>query len=145
MSFYRAAVGQRRSISFRISSAQRTASAIALIVAGTRLPPSNCANLRAARIAAAISRTRLRPSSTRGSVSASPIVRRCGNLRLGVDARRSRPPRGAGSNVHSFLPGRHASVIFTQMNNYQKCESHKAFLYPLVTAVRSTPGKGDKK
>ncbi len=32
--------GQRESISFKISSAQRTASAIALIVAGTRLSPS---------------------------------------------------------------------------------------------------------
>jgi hypothetical protein len=33
-------VGHRLSISFMISSAHRTASAIALIVAGTRVPPS---------------------------------------------------------------------------------------------------------
>jgi hypothetical protein len=45
--------GQRSSIAFMISSAHRTASAIALIVAGTLLPPSNCASLRAARMLAA--------------------------------------------------------------------------------------------
>ncbi len=56
--------GQRSSIAFMISSAHRTASAIALIVAGSLFPPSNCANFRAARILAAISSTRLRPSST---------------------------------------------------------------------------------
>jgi hypothetical protein len=38
-------------------------SAIALIVAGTLFPPSNCASLRAARILAAINSTRLRPSA----------------------------------------------------------------------------------
>lgn len=37
---------------------------MALIVAGTRFPGSYCASLRAARIEAAIKRTRLRPSST---------------------------------------------------------------------------------
>jgi hypothetical protein len=37
---------------------------MALIVAGTRLPPSNGASFLAARIAAAMSRTRFRPSST---------------------------------------------------------------------------------
>jgi hypothetical protein len=47
-----------------ISSAHRTASAIALMVAGTFFPPSNGASLRAARILAAINSTRLRPSST---------------------------------------------------------------------------------
>ena len=57
-----------------ISSAHRTASAIALIVAGTLFPPSNWANLRAARILAAINRTRLRPSSTQRSLSFSPFV-----------------------------------------------------------------------
>jgi hypothetical protein len=35
------AVGQRSSIAFMISSAQRTASAMALTVAGTLFPPSN--------------------------------------------------------------------------------------------------------
>jgi hypothetical protein len=43
----RASLGQRSSIAFMISSAHRTASAIALMVAGTRFPPSNCASLRA--------------------------------------------------------------------------------------------------
>ena len=57
-------LGQRSSISLRISSAQRTASEMAATVAGTRLPPSYCASLRAARILAAINNTRLRPSST---------------------------------------------------------------------------------
>ncbi len=56
--------GHRSSMAFMISSAQRTASAIAPIVAGTLFPPSNCANLRAARILDAINSTRLRPSST---------------------------------------------------------------------------------
>jgi|HubBroStandDraft_6_1064221.scaffolds.fasta_scaffold418927_1 hypothetical protein len=46
----------RRSISSIISSAQRTASAIALTVAGARVPPSYIASLRAARIEAAIRR-----------------------------------------------------------------------------------------
>src|SRR5579864_3565255 len=36
---------------------------IALIVAGTLFPPSNCASLRGARILAAINGTRFRPSS----------------------------------------------------------------------------------
>jgi len=52
------AVGQRSSIAFMISSAHCTASAIALTVAGTLFPLSNCASLRAARILAAISSTR---------------------------------------------------------------------------------------
>ena len=46
------------------------------IVAGTLFPPSNCANLRAARILAAISNTRLRPSSTRKILACSLFVRR---------------------------------------------------------------------
>ena len=54
--------GQRSSIAFMSSSAHRTASAIALRVAGTLFPPSNCASLRAARMLAAINNTRLRPS-----------------------------------------------------------------------------------
>jgi hypothetical protein len=37
---------------------------MALTVAGTRAPPSYCASFRAARMLAAISRTRFRPSST---------------------------------------------------------------------------------
>jgi hypothetical protein len=41
-----------------ISSAHRTASDIALMVAGTLFPPSNCASLRASRILAAINSTR---------------------------------------------------------------------------------------
>jgi len=47
-----------------IRSAHRTASAIALTVAGTRAPLSYCASLRAAKIEAAISNTRFLPSST---------------------------------------------------------------------------------
>ena len=50
-----------------ISLAYCTASEIAQIVSGTFLAPGYCASLRAARIAAAISRTRLRPSSMRGA------------------------------------------------------------------------------
>ena len=46
--------GHRSSIAFMISSAHRTASAMALSVAGTLFPPSNCASFRAARILAAI-------------------------------------------------------------------------------------------
>jgi hypothetical protein len=65
--------GQRRSISLRISSAHRTASAMALMVAGTRFPPSYWHSFRAARIAAAISKTRFRPSSTDGILSAFAI------------------------------------------------------------------------
>lgn len=68
-------LGQRSSISLRISSAQRTASEMAATVAGTRLPPSYCASLRAARILAAINKTRLRPSSTGISLSYSLFVR----------------------------------------------------------------------
>ena len=56
--------GQRSSISFMIASAHRTASVIAATVAGTRFPPSHCASFRAARIAAMMPMTRLRPSST---------------------------------------------------------------------------------
>ena len=47
-----------------ISFAKRMASAIALTVAGIRGVLEYRASLRAARIAAAINRTRLRPSST---------------------------------------------------------------------------------
>jgi len=65
-------------MAFMISSAHRTASAIALIVAGTLFPPSNWASLRAASMLAAINSTRLRPSSTSKSVSifvfCSPLV-----------------------------------------------------------------------
>ena len=67
--------GKRSSIAFIISSAQRTASAIALRVAETLLPPSNCASLRAARMLAAINSTRLRPSSTSAILAYSPFVR----------------------------------------------------------------------
>jgi len=67
--------GHRSSIAFRISSAHRTASAIALTVAGTLFPPSNWASLRAARILAAIKSTRLRPSSTPGVYHFSLFVR----------------------------------------------------------------------
>jgi hypothetical protein len=55
--------GHRRSISSMICSAQRIASPMALIVAGTLAPPSYCASFRAARILAAMSSTRFRPSS----------------------------------------------------------------------------------
>src|SRR5215472_883862 len=47
-----------------ISFAKRMASEIAFTVAGIRGVLEYCASLRDARIAAAISRTRLRPSST---------------------------------------------------------------------------------
>jgi hypothetical protein len=50
-----------------ISSAHRIESAMAQTVAGTRFPGSYCVNRRAARIEAAISRTRLRPSSIKSS------------------------------------------------------------------------------
>jgi hypothetical protein len=55
--------GQRSSMAFSSSSAHRTASEIADRVAGTLFPPSNGDSFRAAKIAAAMSRTRLRPSS----------------------------------------------------------------------------------
>src|SRR5271155_6011126 len=67
--------GQRSSIAFINSSAQRTASEIAATVAGTLFPPSNGDNFRAARIAAAIKMTRLRPSSTEAILAVSPFVR----------------------------------------------------------------------
>jgi hypothetical protein len=54
---------QRLSTSSMILSAHRTASAIALIVAGTLAALSNCASFLAARIEAMIAMTRLRPSS----------------------------------------------------------------------------------
>ena len=50
---------------------------MALIVAGTRGVAGNCPSLRAARIAAAISRTRLRPSSTERDSTLSPFLRLC--------------------------------------------------------------------
>jgi len=53
-----AALGHRASMVRMISSAHRTASSIAQIVAGTQLTRSNWASFRAARMAAAISRTR---------------------------------------------------------------------------------------
>ena len=56
--------GQRWSISAMICSAHMTASAIAQMVAGTLGPAGYCASFRAARMAAAISSTRFRPSST---------------------------------------------------------------------------------
>ena len=57
--------GQRLSISRMILCAHSTASAIAVIVAGTRAEPgSYWHSFRSARIAAAINITRLRPSST---------------------------------------------------------------------------------
>ena len=48
---------------------------MAATVAGTRAPLSYCASFRAARMEAAIRSTRLRPSSTRISVSYSLFVR----------------------------------------------------------------------
>jgi len=54
---------QRLSTSSMIRSAQRTASAIALIVAGTLAPLSYWESFLAARIEAMIAMTRLRPSS----------------------------------------------------------------------------------
>ena len=42
---------------------RQSLSAIALVVAGTRFPPSYLASFRVARIEAAIRSTRLRPSS----------------------------------------------------------------------------------
>jgi hypothetical protein len=64
--------GHRRSISAKISSAHRTESAMALTVAGTRFPPSHCASFLAAKIDAAISSTRFRPSSILGGTGAEP-------------------------------------------------------------------------
>jgi hypothetical protein len=58
---YRYFEGQRSSISFKIASAQRTASVIAATVAGTLFPPSKLDSFLAAKIAAAMSKTRLRP------------------------------------------------------------------------------------
>jgi len=55
--------GQRLSISFRISSAHRTPSTIALTVTGTRVPPSYIASFQAAKMLAAINSTRFLPSS----------------------------------------------------------------------------------
>ena len=68
-------VGHLSSISFMIASAHRTASEIAETVAGTLFPPSNGDNFRAARIAAAIKMTRLRPSSTGVILAVSPFFR----------------------------------------------------------------------
>src|SRR5260370_4369602 len=58
--------GHRRSISAKISSAHLIASAMAATVAGTRFPPSQFASFRAAKIDAAMSSTRFRPSSILG-------------------------------------------------------------------------------
>jgi hypothetical protein len=55
-------VGQRLSILAKIRSAVVIASAMAISLAGDGLP-SHCASFRAARMLAAISRTRFRPSS----------------------------------------------------------------------------------
>jgi hypothetical protein len=68
-------LGQRSSMTRRICSAQRTAFSIAMMVAGTFVPPSYCASFRAARMLAAISKTRLRPSSTVHTVTCSPCIR----------------------------------------------------------------------
>jgi hypothetical protein len=65
--------GQRSSISSMSLSAQRTASLIAETVAGTRLEGSE-ESLRAPRIAAVTSSTRLRPSSTEGSLAVSLFI-----------------------------------------------------------------------
>ena len=75
--------GQRSSIAFMISSAHRTASAIALTVAGTLFPPSNRASFRAARIVAAINNTRLRPSSTRAFYHVRFLFAMCIRMHLG--------------------------------------------------------------
>jgi hypothetical protein len=65
-----------------ISSAHRTASAMAATVAGTRFPPSYCASFRAAKIDAAINKTRFRPSSTIASYHLSPLFRHQDVLRF---------------------------------------------------------------
>jgi hypothetical protein len=74
-------VGYRRSISAKISSAQRIESAMALTVAGTRFPPSYCASFLAAKIDAAISRTRFRPSSILGLPGRNLTQRRLRKVR----------------------------------------------------------------
>jgi hypothetical protein len=61
---YSYSAGHLSSIFAMICSAQRIASAMAATVAGTRAPESCCDNFLAARMEAAISSTRLRPSST---------------------------------------------------------------------------------
>ena len=68
-------VGHRSSIRRKISSAQRMASAIAVNVAGTLAPPSYWASFRAAKIEAAISNARFRPSSTNQDYHLSPCIR----------------------------------------------------------------------
>ena len=62
-----------------IRSAKVMASWIAETDAGEGRVVSCCASLRAARILAAINSTRLRPSSTMGSVAYSPFVRHSSN------------------------------------------------------------------
>jgi len=61
-----------------IRSAHRTASAMALTVAGTRAPLSYCASFRAARVLAAIRSTRLRgqrsQASAEGRLSPTPTT-----------------------------------------------------------------------
>ena len=66
--------GSLPSISLIISSAHRTASAIAATVAGTRFPPSYCASFRAARIAAITPMTVSDPHPSRHS-TLSPCLR----------------------------------------------------------------------
>lgn len=58
------ALGHFLSIAAKILSAQQTASSMAAIVAGTRASGGYWASFLAAKIEAAISTTRLRPSST---------------------------------------------------------------------------------
>lgn len=70
---------------------------MALTVAGIRGPLEYCANFRAARIAAAISKTRLRPSSTQRSVALSLFVRQKRTARF---AGRSTPSRQEASGLH---------------------------------------------
>jgi DNA mismatch endonuclease (patch repair protein) len=92
---------------------------MALIVAGTFAQPSYWASFRAARMLAAINRTRLRPSSTSKSVALSPCIRLCRVLCFGSEGTRhggdlfqqlrTVPLSARISSIH-----RHMSDIFSQ-------------------------------
>jgi hypothetical protein len=69
--------GQRESISRIISSAHRTASAIAATVAGTRFPPSYCASFRAARMRGRNQQHALVALIHSSIILYSPFVRYC--------------------------------------------------------------------
>ena len=68
-------VGHLSSIAVIISSAHRTASEIAEIVAGTLLPPSCCESFRAARNTGGHQQHALTPLVHSGMVACSPFVR----------------------------------------------------------------------